>query len=254
MNIIIIEDELKTARALAKLITEIKPGAKVAASIQSIETAVKYLSENTPDLIFMDIQLADGLCFEIFKQVQVTSPVVFCTAYDEYAITAFKSNGVDYILKPFSKETITAGFEKVDLLTNFFQKDQSSLPDIAALISSMTDRGSKKSFLVFKQNKYISIATDQIAFFYIRNDTPTIVTFKEEEYGISQSLDEVYNQLLPSGFFRLNRQYLVGFKAVKEVEHYFGRKLFVKLTIPTPEKLLIGKDKTTAFLSWLENR
>ena len=107
MKILVIEDEIKTAKALAQLILSINPAAKILATIQSVETAVKYIKENeSADLIFMDIQLADGLCFDIFKLVKVVSPVIFCTAYDEYALEAFKANGVDYVLKPFSREVL----------------------------------------------------------------------------------------------------------------------------------------------------
>src|SRR5260221_13062834 len=131
MRILIIEDEVKTAKALGQIIITVKPGAHIVAAIQSVVSAVDYLSRNErPDLIFMDIQLADGLCFEIFKAVKILSPVVFCTAYDDYAIEAFKSNGIDYILKPFSKDTILAAFEKVDKLQSFFNDPKNDLLNI----------------------------------------------------------------------------------------------------------------------------
>jgi two-component system, LytTR family, response regulator LytT len=253
MNIIIIEDELKAARSLGNIITELKPQAKVVAQLQSIDSSVIYLSENAqPDLLFMDIQLADGLCFEIFKSVKVTCPVIFCTAFDEYSLEAFKANGVDYVLKPFSKSDIARAFKKVDELRNFFQ--QGVIPDFSEMLSQISAPAGKKSFLVFKNNKYSSVPTDTIAFFYIRNDSTSIMCFDQQEYPISQSLDQVITLLLPSQFFRLNRQYIVNFSAIKEVEHYFLRKLFVKLVIPTQEKLLINKEKASAFLSWLDNR
>jgi DNA-binding LytR/AlgR family response regulator len=255
MNIVIIEDELKTARALAQLITDVKIDAKIVATIQSVEAAVGYLSTNPrPDLIFMDVQLADGLSFEIFKEIKVSSPIVFCTAFDDYAIEAFKSNGIDYILKPFSRETIMAAFEKVDQMKNFFQVNQPSVPELEALLSSVVAQPGKKSFLVFKNNKYLTIATQNIAFFYIRNELPTIMTLDQQEYIISQSLDEVHQLLSQKQFFRLNRQYLVNFDAIKDVEHYFARKLVVHLVIPSPDKLLVSKDKVTPFLNWLENQ
>ncbi|WP_426670144.1 LytR/AlgR family response regulator transcription factor [Mucilaginibacter sp. McL0603] len=255
MNILIIEDEVKIARALAQLIVNVQPEAKIVASKQSISGAVLYLTTNNrPDLIFMDIQLADGLCFEIFKEVKIVSPVVFCTAYDDYAIEAFKSNGIDYILKPFSKETILKTFEKVNKFQSFFQNPKNDLLNIEALLNRISVPVEKKSFLVFKNNRYITIASENIAFFYIRNEIPTIVTFDEKEYGITQSLDEVRNLVSDKQFFRLNRQYLINFAAVKEVEHYFSRKLLVKLVIPTSEQLIVGKDKATIFLGWLEKR
>ena len=254
MKILVIEDEIKTAKALGQLILSINPAAKILATIQSVETAVKYIRENeSPDLIFMDIQLADGLCFEIFKLVKVVSPVIFCTAFDEYALDAFKANGIDYVLKPFSRESLSAALDKVIHLKNFFQTHNNALPDLEVLLNKMEARG-KKGFLVFKNNKYVTIQTDNIAFFYTHQDSTTIMTFDRQEFPVNQSLDEIHQLLAAQQFFRINRQYLVNYSAVKEVEHYFTRKLVVTLSFDTSEKLLIGKDKTTAFLNWLDSR
>jgi len=253
MKIIIIEDELKAAKSLASMISILRPSATVTAYLQSVESAVDYFSQNEePDLIFMDIQLSDGLSFEILKVVKVHCPIIFCTAYGEYTLDAIKANGIDYLLKPFSKDELQTAFEKVENFKNFFQ--QNKQPDLDDLLKKIGIDEGKKSFLVFKNNKYTTVQTEQIAFFYIRNETPTIMTFQSQEYSISQSLDQIQHLLSSKQFYRLNRQYLINFNAIKEVEHYFARKLFVRLTIPTEDKLLIGKEKTTAFLNWLENR
>ena len=253
MNIIIIEDELKTAQSLEKIILSIKPETKITGRYQSVERSVEALSEGgQPDLIFMDIQLADGLCFEIFKSVKISCPVVFCTAFDEYSLEAFKSNGVDYVLKPFSKEDIEEAFRKVDELKNFFQ--QKTAPDLGDLLAKLGSPTGKTSFLVFKNQKYTTVQTDNIAFFYIRNDATSIMCFDQQEFTLNQSLDQVAAAVSSKQFFRVNRQYLVNFKAIKEVEHYFLRKLYVKLVIETPVKLLINKEKSTAFLNWMEER
>lgn len=253
MKIIIIEDELKAAKSLANMISKLRPAATVTAQLQSIESAISYFSEHEqPDLIFMDIQLSDGLSFEILKSVKIQCPIIFCTAYGEYSMDAIKANGIDYLLKPFSKEELNAAFEKVESFKNFFQ--QHSQPDLDGLLKKIGLDEGKKSFLVFKNNKYITIQTELIAFIYIRNDSATLMTFQGQEYAITQSMDQVQSLLSSKQFFRLNRQYLINFSAIKEVEHYFDRKLFVNLVIPSPDKLLIGKEKTSSFLSWLENR
>ncbi|GAB3921636.1 LytR/AlgR family response regulator transcription factor [Mucilaginibacter myungsuensis] len=253
MNIIIIEDELRTARSLETIIKEIKPNARITGQYQSVEDSVAALSETAqPDLIFMDIQLADGLSFEIFKSVKITCPVVFCTAFDEYSMEAFKSNGVDYVLKPFSKENIKEALRKVDDLKNFFQ--QKTTPDIESLLQRLSPQSGKTSFLVFKNQKYATVQTDNIAFFYIRNDSTSLMCFDGQEYTLSQSLDNIAASVSAKQFFRVNRQYLVNFKAIKEVEHYFLRKLYVKLVIDMPEKLLINKEKSHSFLNWMEDR
>lgn len=254
MNIIIIEDELKAAKSLISAINHIRPAAKILTHLQSVERAVNYLNTHeAPDLVFMDIQLSDGLCFEIFKSVKVQCPVVFCTAYGEYAMDAIKANGVDYVLKPFVEDDILYAFEKVEKFKNFFQQ-HAPFSNVDELLSKIGGTEGKKSFLVFKHNKYLTIATETIAFFYIRNEIATIMTFSQEEYALVPSLDQIHGQLSSSQFYRLNRQYLVNFAAIKEVEHYFSRKLFVRLSIPAPDKLLVTKEKASSFLHWLENR
>jgi two-component system response regulator LytT len=136
MKIVIIEDEIKAAKSLANLIIKLRPAAKITAQLQSIESAVSYLSENEePDLIFMDIQLSDGLSFEIFKSVKIHCPIVFCTAYGEYTMDAIKANGIDYILKPFSEKELSEAFEKVDNFKNFFQ--QNTQPDLDELLKKL---------------------------------------------------------------------------------------------------------------------
>lgn len=253
MNIIIIEDELRTAKSLETIIKELKPSAQIIGQYQSVDQSIEMLNNGPqPDLIFMDIQLADGLSFEIFKSVKIICPVVFCTAFDEYSLEAFKSNGVDYILKPFSKEDIADALRKVDELKNFFQ--QKPAHTLESLLSRLSQPAEKTSFLVFKNQKYTTINTGNIAFFYIRNDAASLMCFDGQEYTLSQSLDAIAASVSAKQFFRVNRQYLVNFKAIKEVEHYFLRKLYVKLIIETPEKLLINKEKSHSFLNWMEDR
>lgn len=255
MNIIIIEDEFRAAKSLQNLILELKPDAKIIGVYDSIEMSVESLSKDIkPDLIFMDIHLSDGLSFEIFKQVEITCPVVFCTAFDQYMLDAFKSKGVDYVLKPFSREDISEALRKVDELKKFFQKNE--LPDLESLLQKIgqPQSASKSSFLVFKNQKYTTILTENIAYFYIHNEITHLVTFDKEQFQLTQSLGQVAEQVSEKQFFRINRQYLVNFKAIKEMERYFQRKILVKLTIETAEKLLINKEKTHSFFTWLEDR
>ncbi len=255
MEILILEDELKTARALARLITTAGPESHIVDTIQSVQAAVAFL-EKAPqlELIFMDVQLADGLCFEIFKRVQVNVPVIFCTAFDDYMMEAFKANGVDYVLKPFSQETIAAALLKVRNLKNFFQHAATPPAGLTQLIEKLQPKNFKKSFLVFNHQKYQAIGTDTIAYFYVRNEATTLVTMGGQTYALPQTLEEVQRQVDEQEFFRLNRQYLIAFCSIKEVEHYFARKLSISLKVPSDEKLLVGKDKATQFLEWLDKR
>jgi len=252
MNIIIIEDEIKTARSLENMILKLRPEAKVTGQYQSVEKSVEALFLSQPDLIFMDIQLADGLSFEIFKSVKINCPVVFCTAFDEYSLEAFKRNGVDYVLKPFSEKDIAEAFRKVDELKNFFQ--QKVVPDLSSLLAKLNTPTGKTSFLVFHNQKYTTVQTEDIAFFYVKNEGTWIQCFDKQKFTINQSLDQIAGLVSAKQFFRVNRQYLVNFKAIKDVEHHFMRKLFVKLVIDTPDALLINKEKSQGFLSWMEDR
>ncbi|MHC6201523.1 LytR/AlgR family response regulator transcription factor [Elizabethkingia miricola] len=255
MKVLVIEDEIKTAKALGRMITAVQPEAIIVRYIQSVAMALEYLSgDEIPDVIFMDIQLADGNCFEIFSQVKVKVPVIFCTAFDEYAIEAFKSNGVDYILKPFEKKNIQSAFEKINNLKNFFQSSSSPDRKLEDILSNLTTVRGKTNFLVFSNNKYNNIHVDRIACFYSQFGSTVLVTFDQKEYTIPQSLDNLGQLVSGNRFFRINRQYLINFTAIVEVEHYFSRKLLVSLKVTTPEKTLVTKDKSSRFLQWLEER
>lgn len=255
MNIIIIEDEFRAAKSLQNLLLELKPNAKIIDVYDSIETSVEALSKGIKaDLIFMDIQLSDGLSFEIFKQVEITCPIIFCTAFDQYMLDAFKSKGVDYVLKPFSRDDIAEALKKVDELKKFFQKNE--LPELEALLQKINQPQptGKSSFLVFKNQKYTTIPTENIAYFYIHNEITHLMTFDKQQFQLSQTLGQVGEQVSQKQFFRVNRQYIINFTAIKEMEHYFQRKILVKLTVETPEQLLINKEKSHSFFTWLEDR
>ncbi|PJJ67210.1 LytR/AlgR family response regulator transcription factor [Chryseobacterium geocarposphaerae] len=254
MNIIIIEDEFRAAKSLQNLIAELKPEARIIGVYDSIEMSIEALKDSKPDLIFMDIHLSDGLSFEIFKQVEITCPVVFCTAFDQYMLDAFKSKGVDYVLKPFSREDIAEAFRKVDELKKFFQKTE--LPELEALLQKITQpqTPAKSSFLVFKNQKYTTIPTENIAYFFIHNEITHLMTFDKQQFQLTQTLGQIAEQVSQKQFFRVNRQYIINFSAIKEMEHYFQRKILVKLTVETPEQLLINKEKSHSFFTWLEDR
>lgn len=242
MKILIVEDEIRTAQSLARVILTVRPQAEIVASLQSVHAAVRFFRESpAPALAFMDIQLADGLCFDIFREVTVPCPVIFCTAYDEFAIEGFKANGIAYILKPFDEVKVDAALEKWQQLKAFLH-----VPDIPP--------PTRQSFLVTVGARQVVIPVDDIACFFIRFETPVLVRFGGQQYAMGQSLDAIAAQLPPSQFYRVTRQCLVNFKAVQSVEHLFGRKLQVHLQPPPPENIVINKNNTRAFLDWLEQR
>ena len=162
---------------------------------------------------------------------------------NRFALEAPMTQGIDHLLK---------SFEKIDDVKNFFQ--QNGLLKLADLLTRLSASTGKKSFLVFRNNKYTNVLTENIAFFYIKYESPVIMCFDKQEYFINYSLDQLKHLLPEKQFFRLNRQYLINFNAVKEVEHYFARKLLVNPVLPMKDKLIISKEKVTEFLRWLDNR
>lgn len=255
MKVLVIEDEIKTARSLARLIQAAEPEAEVLSILQSVKSAVEWLGQNSsPDLIFMDIQLADGLSFEIFEKVNVTAPVIFCTAFNEYAVQAFKSNGIDYILKPFDSSDIEEALKKIKKLKEYFQRDTLPAGEIAKILKSLSVEETKKSFLVYNHNAYVNISTSSIAYFYKGLNGINLVTEDNKRFNLNDSLDEIHRMVGKVSFYRVNRQYLVAFKSITAVQHYFDRKLLVQLNIETEEKLIVGREKAAEFLEWLGDR
>jgi DNA-binding LytR/AlgR family response regulator len=169
-----------------------------------------------------------------------------------FAMEAPGGNAIDYMLKFFSKDDITAAFERVSDFKSLSQK--TSLPNLADLLARLATPAGKKSFLVLKGNKYVNVLTENIAFFYVKYESPVIMCFNKEEYFVNYSLEQIQQLMPEKQFFRLNRQYLINFNAVKEVEHYFARKLLVNPVIPIKDKLLVSKEKVTGFLHWLDDR
>lgn len=258
MQVIIIEDENRTAQDLKQILSDLRSDIEVLTIIDSVEASIDYLSEKgCPDLIFSDIQLADGLSFEIFQEVKITCPIIFCTAFDEYAIQAFNTNGIDYILKPFDKKVVSRSLEKYKNLGTLFTKEKTpestNLEQIKVLLNNLQS-ATKTSFLVNYKGKYLPIMTQEIAFFYIEYEIIFLYKFSGERYAINHTMDELEQMAGNTQFYRANRQFLVNFDAIQEVEPYFNRKLFTKLKVQTPEPIIISKLKVTEFLQWMGGR
>jgi two-component system response regulator LytT len=252
MRILIIEDEKLTATNLAETILAVAPDARIVACLFSVQSAVSWFQENEqPDLIFSDVQLGDGLCFEIFKTITNHAPVIFCTAYDEYALKAFDANGIDYILKPFDKKTIEEAFQKYYKLKDTFTGNIPNLDNIIQLIENKK-KHTQSSVLVYKQDKIIPVRFEDIAIFYIDNEITHLITFDHKAFTINKTMEKL-EEILPDDFFRVNRQFLINHKAIKEASQYFSRKLSLTLTVPFMEKITVSKNKVPDFLSWLSN-
>lgn len=257
IRILIIEDEIKAAKELKKLIEEQRSDMEVVGITGSVKKSIKWLGENEmPDLIFSDIQLADGLSFEIYKQVNVTAPIVFCTAFDEYAIQAFDANGIDYLLKPIDEDKLARGLEKFSRMRPANGNDDSAGTNYQQRINDLVnqlDKSYKTSLLVYFQEKIIPIKTEDIDFINSENGIVTAWLNNGKHYILNHTLDALEGMLNPSTFYKANRQFIINRKAIVNIEHYFTRRLVVKLSQPTPENIIVSKVKASDFLKWVEN-
>jgi len=250
MKIVIIEDEQLTSNDLVKNIRNLLPGVEILSQLYSVEDAITWFKKNEhPDLIFSDIQLGDGLCFEIFKNLTISSPVIFCTAYDEYAIKAFKANAIDYILKPFDQEAITNALNKYKELERRFSAKATRFENILELFENRKTQ-KKGSILVYYKDKILPVRIEDIALFYLENEITYLTTFDQKSYTINKPLDEL-EKIAGPDFYRANRQNLIQRKAIKEASQYFARTLSVTLTIPFKETIKVNKVKVSDFLNWL---
>jgi len=251
MEIVIIEDEKLVSDDLSDILQSIDKTISITKVISSVKEAVAYFKKGTtPQLIFSDIQLGDGYSFEIFNKLQHTVPVIYCTAFNQHALQAFENNGIAYVLKPYTKTTIQQALEKYKLLKqNFTLQQHINYDDLIAALAANSSR--PHTLLVNNKNKIIPVKIADIAFFTIEHKTTSLVTFKDEKFSISHTLDEL-EEICGADFFRTNRQVLLNKNAVKDVLHYSFRKLFVNLSVETNCEVIINKEKSTIFLNWLK--
>jgi len=253
MKAVIIEDENFASQALQALIREIDPSIEIVATLESIKESVewfKFNSTSVPDLVFMDIHLADGPSFAIFDEVKITCPIIFTTAYDEYALKAFEVNSIDYLLKPISRENLERALDKYKNLT---VNPDNHVELINTLVTSLKKgvRNYKSYFLVPEKDKLIPLATADIAYIYIDVKVVRAVTFSNKTYYLDQTLDELALLLNPDDFFRANRQYIISRKAVKDLSIWFGGKMIVNLTLPVPERITVSKLRAKNVKQWV---
>lgn len=250
-RILIVEDEAKAARELAGILHAIDTDIEVLATLDSVEQAIAWFgANNQPDLIFSDIQLADGLCFDIYNQVNIQSPIIFCTAFDEYLMEAFETHAVSYLLKPVTRNKIEKALDKFYSLKSVFEKQEDQLK-LHSLLRQVS-HSYKTAMLVYQKEKIIPVQVKDIAFFYLNETVVNISTLSGQRYYLSTKMDELEKVLDPSMFCRANRQFLVNRAAVANAEKFFARKLAVKLTVSTPENIIVSKAKASEFLHWLE--
>lgn len=250
MRAIIIEDEKPAAEKLLKAIRNADSTIEVAAVLSSVKAAVEWLEQNPmPGLLFMDIELSDGLSFKIFDTVNISSPVIFCTAFDDYWQEAFEHNSIDYLLKPIKEEKLEAALKKYDKLKQHFSADVRRLLQSHQQLSAEY----KKRFLVKRGTDYISVKTDDIAYFYATHKLVCMIDNKNQKFILDQSLSEIEKSLDPSQFYRVNRKYLVHLNAIKKIKCFPKSKLQLELEPLPAEEIIISQDNVTAFKEWMSS-
>lgn len=250
MNALIIEDEKAALRNLNAVIAEAGRDIRVVGETDSIVDSVEWLRTHPmPDIVFMDIHLADGSAFEIFHYVDILCPIIFTTAYDEYALKAFKVNSVDYLLKPITCTDLCGALDKLKRLEG---KKDSGESEYLKLVQELRKVENYKTHFLLpaKGDKFIPIAVEEILFFYISDGNVKAVDINRKEYVFPQTLDELADSLNPRHFFRANRQYILSKKVIKDIDLWFNNRLSVNLKVPVAERILISKAKVNEFKEW----
>jgi two-component system, LytTR family, response regulator LytT len=249
MKVLIIEDEELAVKKLHKTLVSIDPSIEVVGNADSIKTSVDWLNGNTPpDLILMDIELADGQSFEIFNLTEVKTPVIFTTSYDEYAIKAFKVNSVDYLLKPVQKEELEAALNK-------FKRTQAKDLSIDSLVRELQQKLQPKDyrnrFLVKHGQKLVSIPTDDIAYFYSDGRINFFKTKDNKKFVIDYTMDELEHALDPKEYFRISRSFFVSINSIDKIDDYFGNRLILGLRPEIDKEALVSREKVADFKKWM---
>ncbi|MGL4955930.1 MAG: LytR/AlgR family response regulator transcription factor [Bacteroidales bacterium] len=250
---VIIEDEKPAARLLKSMIERVRPDWSVAVIAGNIKDAVQWFSQNAhPDLIFLDIHLSDGNSFDFLSKAQPTSSIIFTTAYDEYAIQAFRVNSIDYILKPIHQERLLDAIEKYE--SSYHRSiiaQQEYLSNILEGISLPDKKRYRTRFLIAGIDKYTTLQIDDVAYFYSENRITTVVTHQGKELVVDFTLNKLCEQLDPNKFFRPNRQFIISIDSVKKIEPYFNNKLTVTIVPASKTMVTVSREKLTSFKTWL---
>jgi DNA-binding LytR/AlgR family response regulator len=246
---LIIEDEFAASSHLAALLKKVQPDIEILAIVESIRDGILWFNSHPePDLIFSDIQIADGLSFSIFDSVRPRSPIIFTTAYDEYAIKAFKLNSIDYLLKPIDEESISFSMKK------FREQQLLTGTKITELMQAarLEKPNHRLSFLVRYQDRLLPVTTDELMAGFIDNGIVYLLVNSGKQYPVDMNLDDLQQQLDPRLFFRANRQFIVSRKSIRDMAVHFNGRLLVNLKVNTPEAIYISKERVSAFKRWFE--
>lgn len=256
LTVLLVEDEPRTARTIARLLLELRPEAQVVGQPDSVAATVAWLAQHpTPALILMDIHLSDGSSFEVFRQVPVSSPVIFITAYDEYALEAFQTNGIDYLLKPITRTSLLHGLRKFEALRQHYAEVTESVPHLAELLRTVQQLGAapayKTSWLIPCKTKLIPVAAADVAHFIIRGGVVSLTTLDGQHFTLDLPLDELEAQVDPRQFFRASRQVLLARPSIAALEPYHNGRMLVHLQPPAPEPVVVPKLRVSELRHWV---
>lgn len=249
MKALIIEDEKAAVRNLTALLKEVAPETEVCGVLDSVTDSVAWFETHpAPEVVFMDIHLADGSSFEIFEQCRIDCPIIFTTAYDEYAIKAFKVNSVDYLLKPIGAADLRRALDKLKALQPIPEAQES----LSALIRNLQKRDHYKTHFLIpcRGDKLVPLAVERVQYFCIADGSTRAVVSSQESYVLPHTLDELAERLDPASFFRVNRQYLISRNAVRDIDLWFNNRLSINLKVPSGEKILVSKQRVNEFKTW----
>jgi DNA-binding LytR/AlgR family response regulator len=253
MKILIIEDESLAAERLINLIKKIEPSVEIVGKIESVRASLKWFSNNdSPELIFMDVQLADGLCFEIFEKATIETPVIFTTAYNEYALKAFKVNSIDYLLKPITEPELENAIVKFKKLHNSSTSEKYANKAIFKKVMQMIQNPYKSRFVVRIGEHIKAINCSDIALFFSSDKSTFIRTTNNRDFGIDNSLDQLESEIDPSLFFRVNRKQLIALNVIKDIISYSGSRLKIIIKGNEAEEVIVSREKVGEFKIWLE--
>jgi two-component system response regulator LytT len=257
MKILIVEDEDLAVKKLKKTLMSVDDSATIVGEADSIKSTVNWLQNNpSPDLILMDIELADGQSFEVFNHVQVKSPVIFITSYDEYALKAFKVNSVDYLLKPVQKEDLEAALDKYRQMKKMYGSDtDSSTISLDVLVKELQQKlqtkDYRKRFLVKHGQKLVSVEVDEIAYFFSDGRLNFFKTFDNRKFVVDYTMDELNDMLDPDKYFRISRSFFISVNSVAQIHDYFGNRILLHLKPETDKEAIVSREKVTDFKTWL---
>ena len=254
MKAIIVEDEIVAAQNLQRMITQVNDHIEIIAVLRSIEESVEWFSTHPdPGLVFMDIHLSDGSSFSIFEKVKIRAPIIFTTAFDEYALKAFEVNSIDFLLKPVNIKDLERAIDKFTRLSGTITSHEEMIAQMLSIFRKES-RVYKTNLLIPHKDKFIPLPVDDIACIFSENKNAKIITFNNRTFFEPKSLDEMQRQLDPTKFFRANRQYLISHQAIKDISVWFDSKLSVNLSVTAPVKIIVSRARIAAFKDWYSTK